>query len=53
MLNAQSVRKLERLGFKVTIGRYGDMYVPRSLRDDYDGTGPLYQSYGYIIDWKE
>lgn len=42
--------KLESLGFKVTIERYGDMYV---LQDDYDGTGPLYQNYGYVIDWKE
>ena len=43
--------KLESLGFKVTIERYGDKYVPRGLRDDYDGTGPLHQNYGYIIDW--
>ena len=42
--------KLESLGFKVTIERYGDMYV---LQDDYDGTGPMYQNYGYIVDWKD
>ena len=45
--------KLESLGFKVTIERYGDKYVPRGLRDDYDGTGPMYQNYGYVIDWKD
>ena len=45
--------KLESLGFKVTIERYGDKHVPHRLRDDYNGTGPLYQNYGYIIDWKE
>ena len=45
--------KLESLGFKVTIKRYGDMYVPRGLRDDYDGIGPLYQDYWYVINWKE
>ena len=45
--------KLESLGFKVTIERYGDKYVPRGLRDDYDDTGSMYQNYGYIVDWKE
>lgn len=45
--------KLESLGFKVTIERYGDKYIPRGLQDDYNGTGPMYQNYGYVINWKE
>ena len=46
------IDRLDSLGFQSGVNYYGSSYVPRGLADDYD-EGPLYMSYGILIDWKE
>lgn len=50
-LHKAVVLELIRLGYSAEIVSYGDQYVPAGLRDDYDGSGPMYQNYGIEIKW--
>lgn len=49
-LQHQVLDKLHKLGFRVSISKHGNSYVPRGLADD-DGNSPKHQNYGYCIGW--
>jgi len=42
--------ELKRLEYRVMYVNFGEKYVPRGLAED-DGTGPLFQNYGFTISW--
>ena len=44
------ISKLISLGYHVKLAKYGDLYVPISLKDA-NGDGPLYINYGLDIGW--
>lgn len=44
------MEELRRLEYRVMYVNFGAKYVPRGLAED-DGTGPLFQNYGFIISW--
>ena len=45
-----AAEELKKLGYHVSIGTYGDSYVPRGLSDD-EGNGPDHKNYGITIGW--
>jgi len=49
-LNKAVVEKLQTLGYRSKIVKYGESYVPRGLADD-DGKGPSHTNYGIQISW--
>ena len=49
-LNKAVVDKLQTLGYRAKIVKYGESYVPRGLADD-DGKGPSHTNYGIQISW--
>lgn len=49
-LQEQVLNKMQKLGYRISVAKYGSTYVPRGLSDD-DGNGPKYENYGYSIHW--